>query len=144
MIVQADQVTGTDSPDCSRGLRSRERTARTLCHYASGMSSWEIPPADPSDVYLNRIRELESEAHNRITNQHVVSKVILKGFGAPGPGGTGWQLTPFDLRLCHELQPPGLGGCGKLTSSNSLRNRLSSSGRAWRTISIPPLGLHGQ
>jgi hypothetical protein len=77
------------------------------------MSNWEIPPADPSDIYLKRLRELEPQADKRIKNQHVVSKVILKGFAAPGPG-TGWQLTPFDLHLSQELNPRGLGGCGKV------------------------------
>jgi hypothetical protein len=78
------------------------------------MSNWEIPPADPSDIYLKRLRELEPQADKRIKNQHVVSKVILKGFAAPGPHGTGWQLTPFDLHLGQELKPRGLGGCGKV------------------------------
>jgi hypothetical protein len=87
-----------------------------LCdpHYAGAMSNWEIPPADPSDIYLQRLRELEPQADKRIRNQHVVSKVILKGFAAPGPHGAGRQLTPFDLRLGHEQKPRGLGGCGKV------------------------------
>ena len=32
----------------------------------TGMSNWEIPPADPSEVYLKRVRELEPEAYRRI------------------------------------------------------------------------------
>lgn len=49
-------------------------------HYAQGMSKWEIPPADPSGIFVKRLRELTPEADRRIKNQHVVSKVILKGF----------------------------------------------------------------
>ncbi len=55
------------------------------------MPAWKFPPADPSEVYLQRISDLEPEAGKRITNQHVVSKIILKGFAAPGPAGSGWQ-----------------------------------------------------
>jgi hypothetical protein len=58
------------------------------------MSRWEIPPADPSEVYLKRVRELEPEAHKRIKNQHVVSKVILKGFRCPRPGRHGLAANP--------------------------------------------------
>ena len=96
------------------------------------MSKWEIPPADPSEVYLNRIRELEPEAHKRIKNQHVVSKVILKGFAAPGPGGTGWQLTPFDLHLGRELKARGLRGCGKLP--DFLEYASESAEQLWKSV----------
>jgi hypothetical protein len=48
------------------------------------MPNWEIPPAELSDVCLKRVRELEPEADKRIKNQHVVSKVILKGGGRRG------------------------------------------------------------
>lgn len=101
-------------------------------HYASNMSRWEIPPADPSEVYLKRVRELEPEAHKRIKNQHVVSKVILKGFAAPGQGGTGWQLTPFDLRLGRELKPRGIGGCGKVP--DFLEFASESAEQLWKSV----------
>src|SRR5690348_1417823 len=96
------------------------------------MSKWEIPPGDPSEVYLKRIRELGPEAHKRIMNQHVVSRVILKGFAAPGPGSKGWQLTPFDLRLGHELRARGLRGCGKLP--NFLEFASESAEQLWKTV----------
>jgi hypothetical protein len=48
----------------------------------------------------------------RIRDQHVVSKVILRGFAAPGHGGKGWMLTPFDVRAGREERPRGLAGCG--------------------------------
>jgi len=96
------------------------------------MSNWEIPPADPSEVYLKRVSELEPEADRRIKNQHVVSKVILKGFAAPGPGGAGWQLTPFDLRLGRELKPRGLGGCGKVP--DFLTFASESAEQLWKSV----------
>jgi hypothetical protein len=96
------------------------------------MSNWVIPPADPSEVYLERVRELELEAHKRIKNQHVVSKVILKGFAAPGPGGGGWQLTPFDLHLGRELKPRGLVGCGRVP--DFLKLASESAEQLWKSV----------
>ena len=96
------------------------------------MSNWEIPPADPSDIYLKHLRELEVHADERIKNQHVVSKVILKGFAAPGPHGAGWQLTPFDLHLGHEQAPRGLGGCGKVP--NFLTFASESAEQLWKGV----------
>jgi Protein of unknown function (DUF4238) len=96
------------------------------------MSNWEIPPADPSDVYLQRLRELESQADQRITDQHVVSKVILKGFATPGPHGMGWQLTPFDVRLGHEQKPRGLRGCGKVPEFLTFASK--SAEQLWKSV----------
>jgi hypothetical protein len=96
------------------------------------MSNWEIPPADPSDIYLKRLRELEFQADKRITNQHVVSKVLLRGFAAPGPRGAGWQLTPFDLHLGHEQKPRGLGGCGRVP--NFLTFASESAEQLWKGV----------
>ena len=96
------------------------------------MSKWEIPPADRSDVYLRRLRELELEADKRIRNQHIVSKVILKGFAALGPRGAGWQLTPFDLHLGHEQKPRGLAGCGKVP--DFLTFASASAEQLWKSV----------
>jgi hypothetical protein len=96
------------------------------------MSDWEIPQADPSDIYLKRLRELEPQAEKRIRNQHVVSKVILKGFAAPGPHGAGWRLTPFDLHLGHEQKPRGLDGCGKVP--DFLKFASESAEQLWKGV----------
>lgn len=96
------------------------------------MSKWEIPPADPSNVYLKRVHELESNTDRRIKNQHVVSKVILKGFAAPGPRGAGWQLTPFNLRLGREQKPRGLAGCGKVTDFLTVASE--SAEQLWKSV----------
>jgi hypothetical protein len=61
-----------------------------------------------------RLRELESVTERRIRDQHVVSKVILRGFAALGHGGKGWMLTPFDVRVGREMRPRGLAGCGRV------------------------------
>jgi hypothetical protein len=78
------------------------------------VSGWQIPPRDPAEVSAARLRELESVTERRIRNQHVVSRVILKGFAAPGDGGAGWQMTPFDVRLGREGKSRGLKGCGRV------------------------------
>jgi hypothetical protein len=65
------------------------------------VSRWQIPPPDPAGVTVARIRELESVTERRIRNQHVVSRVILKGFAAPGHGG-------------REQRRRGLRGCGRV------------------------------
>jgi Protein of unknown function (DUF4238) len=96
------------------------------------MSHWEIPPADPSDVYLTRLHELEPWADRRIKNQHVVSKVLLKGFAVPGPHGMGWQLTPFDLHVGREQKPRGLGGCGKVP--DFLTFASESAEQLWKSV----------
>jgi hypothetical protein len=77
------------------------------------MASPRHPGGDPSDLY-ERIKELEPNADRHIANQHVVSKVVLKGFAAMGQKRQGWQLTPFNLRLGHEQRSRGLSGCGKI------------------------------
>jgi hypothetical protein len=96
------------------------------------MPAWEIPPANPSEVYLQRISDLEPEADKRITNQHVASKIILKGFAAPGRAGSGCQLTPFDLRLGHEQKARGLRGCGKVP--DFLTFASESAELLWKTV----------
>jgi hypothetical protein len=78
------------------------------------MSGWRFPAADSNDLLLQRIRDLELPGDGRIKGQHVVSKVILKGFASLGPRGKGWLLTPFDLHFGHEQRPRGLDGCGKV------------------------------
>jgi hypothetical protein len=78
------------------------------------MSRWQIPPPDPAEVSVARLRELESVTERRIRNQHIVSRVILKGFAAPGHGGKGWELTPFDVRAGREEKPRGLRGCARV------------------------------
>jgi hypothetical protein len=91
------------------------------------MSKWVIPPADPSDVYLKRVRHLESEASKRVKNQHVVSRVVLKGFAVPGS-----RLTPFDLHLGREQRPRGLGGCGRVP--DFLTFASESAEQLWNTV----------
>lgn len=47
------------------------------------MPSWEFPPSAPGDGYVADIRALEAEEGKLVKNQHVVSKVVLKGLAAP-------------------------------------------------------------
>jgi hypothetical protein len=62
------------------------------------MTGWTIPRADPTAVYVDLLRDLEPEASRQVRNQHVTSKVLLKGFAELGPRGKSRLLTPFDLR----------------------------------------------
>ena len=78
------------------------------------VSRWQIPPPDPAEISMVRLRELESVTERQIRNQHVVSKVVLRGFAAPGHSGKGWMLTPFDVRACREGKSRGLAGCGRV------------------------------
>jgi Protein of unknown function (DUF4238) len=96
------------------------------------MPKWNIPPANPSHVYLARARELEPETDKRIKNQHVVSKVLLKGFATRGARSTGLQLTPFDLRYGYERQPKGLAGCGVVP--DFLKSASESAERLWKNV----------
>jgi len=89
------------------------------------------PGGTPPDLY-ERIRELEPEADRHVVNQHVVSKVVLKGFAAPGHKGQGWQLTPFNLRLGHERRSRGLNGCGKIP--NFLTYASESAEQVWKSV----------
>ena len=95
------------------------------------MVTQKHPGGTPPDLY-KRIRELEPDANRQIVNQHVVSKVVLKGFAAPGHKGQGWQLTPFDLRLGREQRARGLSGCGKIL--NFLTFASESAERVWKSV----------
>jgi hypothetical protein len=78
------------------------------------MAKWQIAPAEPVEDSLKRIRDLKASPNARVRNQHVVSRIILRGFAVPGPNGKGWQLTPFDLQLGHEQRARGLAACGRV------------------------------
>ncbi|MFK0238966.1 DUF4238 domain-containing protein [Streptomyces vinaceus] len=66
-----------------------------------------------SDPFWARVRELEHTPGRHVRRQHLVSKVLLKRFTAPGSGGAGPQLYPFDLRHPHQSHKlKGPAGCG--------------------------------
>lgn len=87
--------------------------------YSRYMPKWQFPPP-PRDDPRRRIRELSTEPNPPITKQHVVSRVVLKGFAAPGSGGRGWELTPFDIRRHGEMKRRGLRECGKAPSNAAI------------------------
>jgi len=103
-----------------------------MARYALGDVQVGDSPSGPPRCLPEGVRELESEADTRIKNQHVVSKVILKGFAAPGPPSAGWRLTPFDLRLGHEQKPRGLDGCGKVP--DFLTFASASAEQLWKSV----------
>jgi hypothetical protein len=95
------------------------------------MPTWEFPPAR-TDGYRARIRELSAERDAPVKDQHVVSKVLLKGFATPGAKGGGWQLTPYDVRNRRQLKPHGLRACAK--AEHFLAFASASAERHWKTV----------
>jgi uncharacterized protein DUF4238 len=78
------------------------------------MARWEFPPPEVEVDYYAAIRELEADKVRPVRGQHVVSKVVLKGFASKPARQRGWQLARFDKRLLRELDPKGLDACGKV------------------------------
>ncbi|MEO7194259.1 MAG: DUF4238 domain-containing protein [Pseudonocardiaceae bacterium] len=78
------------------------------------MAKWVFPPLEPDFDYVAAMRALASEEIRPVKRQHVVSKVVLKGFASLKGRRQGWQLARFDKRRCRELYPKGLDACGKI------------------------------
>ena len=51
------------------------------------MGGWKIPEREPISVSSARMEELRASTETHITNQHVVSRAILKEFATPAVGG---------------------------------------------------------
>jgi Protein of unknown function (DUF4238) len=81
--------------------------------YPPPVARWVFPPLEPGFDYVAAMRALGSEEIRPVKNQHVVSKVVLKGF-ASLRGRQGWQLARFDKRQRRELDPKALKACGKI------------------------------
>lgn len=98
------------------------------------MAGWVFPPLEPDFDYVAIMRALASEEIRPVTRQHVVSKVVLKGFASPKGRCRGWQLARFDKRRRRELHPKGLDACGKIDgfvqyasgSAEALWNRVEN------------------
>ncbi|WP_233149615.1 DUF4238 domain-containing protein [Kineosporia sp. A_224] len=65
-------------------------------------------------------------------SQHVVSRAVLRGFAAPGHGGKGWELVPFDVRHDRHLRARGLRGCGKV--DNFVGAASTSAEALWKAV----------
>jgi uncharacterized protein DUF4238 len=102
---------------------------RGIGTYSPSMPAWEFPAPSVDDPRV-RIRELGAETDPPVANQHVVSRVVLKGFAAPGSRGHGWELTPFDIRHRREMKRRGLKECGKVT--NFVPYASGSAERLWK------------
>ncbi|MEU8663017.1 DUF4238 domain-containing protein [Actinoplanes philippinensis] len=96
------------------------------------MTGWNIPDGEPPEAALARIQELQNRIEPHVSNQHVVSRAILKGFAAPGPNGKGWHLVPFDVRRKVAKKPLGLRGCAK--SVDFLTVASDSAEKIWKQI----------
>jgi hypothetical protein len=89
------------------------------------------PDQTPADV-LRRIRELAAEASaGHVTDQHVISKVILKRFAATDGPDKG-LIYPFRLKYPQARHRPFLGpdGCGKVP--NFVTYASASVERLWQ------------
>jgi hypothetical protein len=78
------------------------------------VASWNFPPLNEGFDYVGAMRALASEEIQPVKDQHVVSKVVLKGFASPPAGRQGWQLARYDKARQRELDPKGLNACGKV------------------------------
>jgi hypothetical protein len=76
--------------------------------------SWNFPPLNENFDYAGAMQALASEDIQPVKDQHVVSKVVLKGFASPSAGRRGWQLARYDKARRRELDPKGLNACGKV------------------------------
>ncbi|WP_284749313.1 DUF4238 domain-containing protein [Amycolatopsis sp. RTGN1] len=94
------------------------------------MATWSFPK--PVADYDTVIAELEAETGAPVTGQHVVSRVVLNGFAAPGKGSAGWELVPYDLLYGRELKKLGVRGCGKI--ANFLPFASASAERLWKSV----------
>jgi hypothetical protein len=78
------------------------------------------------------MRDLESEEIRPVKDQHVVSKVVLKGFASSLKSRQGVYLARFDKRQRRELDPKGLNACGKI---NGFVQYASGSAEAlWHSV----------
>jgi len=98
--------------------------------YTIPMVKWEFPSL--TGDYYDEIRALEAETDAPVKNQHVVSRVVLQGFAAPGKKGGGWELSPFDVSRGRELKRLGIRGCGKI--ANFLPYASASAEKLWQTV----------
>jgi hypothetical protein len=75
---------------------------------------WNFPPLNENFDYVGAMRALAAEEIQPVKDQHVVSRVVLKGFATPTAGQRGWQLGRYDKARRRELDPKGLNACGKV------------------------------
>ena len=100
------------------------------------MVQWTFPEGDRD--YLRLIQRLPLDVGSVPHRQHVVSRVILKGFAAPGTSGRGWSLTPFNVNRNEVQQDRGLKGCAYVP--DFIMYAAQSAELAWKTVEdrLPP------
>jgi hypothetical protein len=96
------------------------------------MARWEFPPVEVELDYYATINELAADNVQPIREQHVVSKVVLKGFASKPDRHRGWHLARFDKRLLRELDPKGLDACGKFRDFVPYASR--SAEELWHSV----------
>ncbi|MFF1612210.1 DUF4238 domain-containing protein [Amycolatopsis sp. NPDC058278] len=105
------------------------------------MAKWEIPAPDRD--YRERIDTLTTDAGSHVANQHIVSRILLKGFASRGHGSSkGCQLTAFDVERGRELTTRGLRGCAKVPAF--LKFASKSAEALWQEVETrlgPPIDV---
>ncbi|MCA1705751.1 MAG: DUF4238 domain-containing protein, partial [Actinobacteria bacterium] len=96
------------------------------------MGRWLFPPLESNFDYVAAMRALRSEEIRPVKDQHVVSKVVLKGFASLQGRRQGWQLARFDKRRRRELHPSGLDACGKV--SEFIQYASGSAEELWCSV----------
>lgn len=100
--------------------------------YTSEVARWAFPPLEPDFDYVAAICALKSEEIQPVKNQHVVSRVVLKGFASLQGRRQGWQLARFDKHRRRELDSRGLNACGKI--DEFIQYASGSAEKLWNDV----------
>ncbi|MGW6449520.1 hypothetical protein [Lentzea sp. NPDC055074] len=95
------------------------------------MTQWHFPPRESSEKSLRRLRELDAEADSRVSEQHLVSRVILKRFTSILEDGSR-KVGRYDVAKRMHLDPKGIRGCAKVT--DFVKYRSESMEKIWQIV----------
>ncbi len=95
------------------------------------MPGWNFPPGPPVDELIHRLEDLVASDEPHVVNQHVVSKVLLKRFAAPGRNG---HCLIAHHREHGPGRPKSIRECGK--APNLLRAGSASAERLWQETEV--------
>jgi hypothetical protein len=95
------------------------------------MTGWHFPPRESPEKSLQRLRELDAEADRRVSEQHLVSRVILKRFTSLLDDGSR-KVGRYDVARRTHLDPKGIRGCAKVT--DFVKYRSESIEKLWQAV----------
>jgi hypothetical protein len=91
------------------------------------MPGWNFPPGPSVDELIRRLQDLGVSDEPHVGKQHVVSRVLLKQFSAPGRNG---HCLIAHHREHGPGRPKSVRECGK--APNLLRAGAASAERLWK------------